>query len=279
MYRAEFIADNGKTFRFGIDHDIAFDISPLSGVDVILSTSQGFQQIGESVQGASVKGVRRTITGKCLTSESANALLSFLPVFTSGRLVINGDLWCPATVSKTPTVSFRKNGSIPFTMQIFCESPFWYSSQRQHVSLNEIKGLFKFPVNYGNPHKFGARLTGSSVNVRNDGDVSAPFELTLKGIGSATNYGIVNTMTGESLIFEDTLNDGDTVRFFREGGKIRAEKTSGGETFGALAYVSDSSSLFDLHAGDNLVRVTAEDGGAFVTAFIDFNSAYMGVVV
>lgn len=277
MYSAKIATESGKTFRFSYENGVLFDISPLSGVDVTVSTSQGFQQIGETVQSMSVKGVRRTITGKLLTEQAAASMLSVLPVFTRGKLFFNESYWCPITVQKTPTIVHSKNCDVRFTMQVYCEVPFWYSVESKHVNLNTIVPAFRFPVTY-NTHRFGTHASGSAANIFNSGDVSAPFDLVITSSGAATNYGIINTRTGANLTFEDTLSAGDTVHFYRKNGRVTAEKTSGGVTSGALAYLADDSDLFSLDAGDNLIMVTAENGAASVSAYITYSAAYMGVI-
>lgn len=277
MYQAKIVTDSGKTFRFSYENDVVFDISPLSGFNVTLSTSQAFGQIGETVENVSVKGVTRTITGKVLTERAAQSMLSTLTAYTHGKLYFNDMYWCPVTIKNTPTIVHRKNGSMPFTMQVYCEVPFWYSTESKHVSLNTIRPTFNFPVVY-DTHKFGERTSVSAANVFNSGDVSAPFDLIITSSGAATNYGIINTRTGANLTFTDTISSGDQVHFYRKNDRAIAEKTSGGVTTGALAYLTDDSDLFSLEAGDNLIMVTAEDGAASVSAHITFNAAYMGVI-
>ena len=48
MYNATIQTKDGKQLDLGFEYGIVFDISPLSGVDVDIATSQSFQQIGLS---------------------------------------------------------------------------------------------------------------------------------------------------------------------------------------------------------------------------------------
>ena len=61
MYNARFEADNGKVFRFGENN--VFDINVGDGISVNLNTSQGFANVGEVLEGQSVKGRTLNITG------------------------------------------------------------------------------------------------------------------------------------------------------------------------------------------------------------------------
>ena len=56
MYEARFETEDGRSFRFGYPYGSVFSIDPLSELDVALSTSQGFQQVGVTVESADVGG-------------------------------------------------------------------------------------------------------------------------------------------------------------------------------------------------------------------------------
>ena len=63
MYNAKIVSNNGTVLNLGFDYGIIFDITPLSGTDIEISTSQSFQQIGESVENSSALGLTREIYG------------------------------------------------------------------------------------------------------------------------------------------------------------------------------------------------------------------------
>lgn len=277
MYTARIETDAGKSFDFSYQNGVVFDITPLSGVDVTVSTSQGFQQVGTTVESVSVGGIRRTISGVILNKSSARMMLSVLTSFSTGRLYFNGEYFCPITVQKSPTIATDSRGRMKFTMQVFCETPYWYKKDARYVSLGGITPIFSFPAAY-NAHKFGERRTNAFINVHNPGDVPAAMDLTLIADGTAVNYGIANTKTGEILRFADTVSPGDRITLSRKNGKLEAQKTSGGETSGAVAYITDESTLFDLSPGDNVLAVIADDGANALRVSVSFYPAYMGVL-
>lgn len=277
MYTAKIVTDSGKTFDFSYRNGVVFDIAPLSGMDVNVGTSQGFGQIGETVESTSVKGIRRTISGVITDPASAKMMLTALPAFTSGRLYFNDAYYCPVTVQKTPTITKTRSGKMSFMMQVFCESPFWFRSKETSALLTGTTPLFSFPVLYDS-HKFGESKENAFTNVFNYGDISVPIDLRFSSKGSVKNYGIANARTGAILRFEDTLASGERLHFYRRSGKIVAEKTVDGETSGAVAYLSDDSTLFDLSVGDNVLTVTADEGLSYLRASVQFNAAYMGVI-
>ena len=63
MYSAKFESDNGLTFVFGANGGNVFDMDLGSGVSVDIGTSQGFSQIGETVETLAVNGRAISVKG------------------------------------------------------------------------------------------------------------------------------------------------------------------------------------------------------------------------
>lgn len=276
MYKARIETDSGKTVNFSFENGILFDIAPLSGVDVSLSTSQGFRQIGESVEGQGVGGITRTISGKVLNSKIQQQMLKDLPVFTSGKLYFNDSHYCEIVVKKTPMFSL-KNGATRFSMQVFCIDPFWKQKNTLYYSLGGLKKLFTLPTTY-NTHKFGERAGAQFINCHNPGDVKAQLKLTFSTTTQAVNYGVINQRTLEVSRFNDTLEPGELVTLWQEKGRVFATKESSGLTIDFLGYLSDDSTLFNVLPGDNILKIVADTGENDIIASAEFTPAYMGVI-
>lgn len=277
MYNAKIVTDAGKTFSFGYAHGVLFDISPLSGADVDIAASQGFRQVGETVEGQSVGGIRRTIRGVVLNDATARRMISALPVFTTGRLYFGEKYFCNIVLQKTPSVSVLKNGKIPFTMQVYCDTPFWMEDNLKNYILNGYTSAFSFPVNYDS-HVFGTRASGNFTNCINTGDVEAPFVCEFTAIDEVSGYGIINVVTLEELRFDDTLFPGDVVRVYQENGRVRVQKTSDGVTSNALGLLSEDSTLFNLLPGDNVLKVVADNNEESLQVSLSYMPVFMGVL-
>ena len=279
MYNAKIITDAGKEFRFGYNDGCLFDISPLSGSDVNITTSQGFQQIGVTVEGQSVGSVRRTITGTLLNKVAEAKMLSVLPVFTTGRLYVNESRFCNITVNKTPEIRTSKFGKKTFSMQVFCDTPFWSNANDNSYIVSNYKKSFTFPVTYDS-HTFAVRTENAFVNCFNGGDVSVPLTCEFTADAEVENYGVINIRTFEELRFEDVLKVGEKARLYYENGRIKATKEDAdGNIIGILGKLTDSSNLFNVTPGDNILKISATSNEQFLKANITFRSAYMGVVV
>lgn len=278
MYNAKIVTDAGKEFRFGYEFGTIFDISPLSGNDITLGTSQGFQQIGVTVENQSIGGVNRTIRGTILDKKIANQMLSSLPAFTTGKLYVNDNRFCDIVINRTPELTFLKNQKIVFSMRVFCASPYWSNSSSESFVISNFKKSFSFPVIYDS-HKFAVETENAFVNCFNNGDVSSPLTCEFTSDAEVTNYGIVNVRTLQELKFDDVLLPGEKTRLFYENGRINATKVnSDGETIGYLGFLSDSSNLFDIAPGDNTFALFAENNKKNLRAIVTFRSAFMGVV-
>lgn len=277
MYNAKIVTDAGKTVWLGYSHGILFDISPLSGADVDIATSQGFQQIGETVEGQSVGGIRRTIRGTALNTAAARNLISALPVFTKGKLYFGEKHFCNIFLQKTPAISYQKDGKMPFTMQVYCDTPFWKEDALKNYLVNGYEPAFSFPVNYGS-HVFGIRAQGGFTNCINSGDVKTPFVCEFLTDQEIENYGIINVKTLAELRFNDTLLPGEVVKVYQENGRVMAIKTVDGVSSSVLGLISDDSTLFDLAPGDNVFKVVADNNAERLQASISYRPTFMGVL-
>ena len=138
--------------------------------------------------------------------------------------------------------------------------------------------MFSFPVNYSIPHKFGEKGSARYKNIYNDSDVSIPFSLRLSSSGTSTNPVIANLQTFKTLKLNGTLNAGDFVDIYRnEDNVLRAIMTSDGVQSDVIYWVDESSDLFELDAGDNLISASDDEGGTSLTAKINYNSVVVAV--
>lgn len=277
MYKAKITTDAGKSFSFSYENGVLFDISPLSGATVNVGTSQGFGQVGETIQALTVGGVKRNITGKLLSEKTAREMLSALPALSRGKLWYNDTYYCDIVVTRTPEILFKKTGERPFSMQVYCDTPFWRHKNATTYIVNGYTAAFSFPVVY-DTHVFGVKTTGAFTNCINHGDVIAPIDCTFSALSDVTGYGIINAATGEILKFNDTLNAGETVSVKRHSGMVTAEKTTPDGVVSVLSLMTDDSNLLSLAAGDNVFKAIADENDEYLTVAVNVRPAYMGVV-
>lgn len=275
MFEAIFEADNGKQFVFGKNGCTYFGMDIGSGAEVHLGTSQGFLQVGETVETQTVGGRPIGVTGELYGDIPArkDALRNVCAPFTAGRLVFNGTYFIRVHVKAPPTFSAVKNNGL-FTMQFFAPYPFYSSTEEKMINIGEILPQFRFPVNYSVVHRFGTRDATKYTNIANGGDVKVPFRLILRSDGECPNVTISNIGTLAYLKINGTLLAGETLEIYRDDeGVLRAELTTEDGVSDAISWIDEGSTLFELAVGDNLIASTDDNGGVNLTASFTYREA------
>lgn len=274
MYSAKFENDNGNVFYFDNNHSIVFDMNVGDGLQVDIGTSQGFSQVGETVENHSVGG--RPIEVKGVIYKNIDAIKrgmrrAFYP-FASGVLTINGKYTIRVYVKETPSFS-PLNDDGRFTMLLFAPYPYFYDGEENVFFIGKIEPAFSFPVNYSEPHYFGIRGEEKSVNVYNDGDVETGASFRIVCYGESTNAIIQNLNTLEFLKINGELQADDVLNVYRaKNGSLRAELTRDGEKMDVLSWIDEGSNLFSLYVGDNLISVNDEEGANNIYAQVAFKT-------
>lgn len=279
MYKVIFEADNGQKYVFGADGETVFDMDLGNGVSVDIGTSQGFSQVGETVESMTVGGRQINVRGDIFGNVQSRKKMMrkvFAP-FVWGKLIFDGKYYIRVCVKDTPTFSpVRDDGR--FTMLLYAPFPFFYSVDDSHYNIGEILPAFSFPVNYATPHKFGEMGTEKYTNVYNNGDIAVPFNVYMETFGTSVNPLIVNLNTKEYLKLNGTLTAGDVANIYRDSNNIlRVELSTDGELVDILSWVDDGSSLFQLNPGDNIIAFDDDGGGSSLTVKFTFSPAVVAV--
>ena len=279
MYSAVFENDNGSKYYFGVNGNTVFDMDLGNGVPVNIGTSQGCSQIGETMQSRTVSGRTISVNGAVYgnVQERKKSMRKIISPFSCGRLIFDGEYYTRVCVKNAPTFSTVKNDG-RFSLQFFAPFPFFYNINSQFMEIGEIKPMFMFPINYAIPHKFGERADARYKNIFNDGDVKVPFSIYLHSSGTSTNVVIANLATFKKLKINGTINAGEYINVYRDDENIlRAELTADGITSDIISWIDESSDLFELEAGDNLISVNDDEGGSSLTAKIKFSPAVVAL--
>lgn len=280
MYSATFVKENGDTYLLGTNNNIVFDIDGLSGIAVDIGTSQGSAQVGESVETQSVNGKTLSVKGHIFSDiqNGKKMLRKAFAAFQHGRLVF-GDYYIYVYVQEAPTFSPIKNNGA-FTMMLFAPYPFFRSINTASGEIGKITPQFSFPVTYSSSstHVFGTRSAQKYANFVNNGDMEVPFSVTFIADSTSTNTTLTNLQTLEKLAISGSLTSGQVLRIYRnDNGVLKAELTSAGVTTDALAMIDETSNLWYLHVGDNLLNISDSQGANNISVTVEYNEAVGGV--
>ena len=279
MYQVKFIKDNGDVFLLGTDNNIVFDIDGLSGIDVDLGKSQGFSQIGESIDTQSVGGKLLKVKGviyKNLAS-TKNAIIKAFSPFSSGRLVFEDKYYIYVYVKESPVVAPTKKGGA-FMLALYAPFPFFKEIAESTFYIGTITPMFSFPVNYETPHIFGTKSAARYINVTNKGDLKSSYRIDLTSEATSTNITLTNLETFEFLKINGTLNAGERISVYRDdNNQLKAVLYKGSEETDIISWIDEESTLYEMNVGDNLIVASDDNGGVNLTAQLTFNNVVGGV--
>lgn len=272
-----FTADNGASIDFNwTDGLIIAHIDNLTNHSAGLSTTQAWQQVGQSVGGISYQGRSITVKGYVKTQKARKKLLDSLLPGARGVLVFENQYEIDCYVQDSPTIEQERFGA--FSFRLFAPYPWWRSITPNVIMLGIITPNFCFPVNYAEPHRFGTVDRSEYINVINHGMLPCSYELEISGSASIYRPEIINMYTLEKISFDATVAAGEVLRFTQKDGALSVTLTSDDEgeqdIFQTLAY---DSTMFSLSVGDNILQVKADTGAENMQVIIRYYDVYAGV--
>lgn len=279
MYNAIFESNNGQKYVFGANGSTVFDMNIGDGINVDISTSQGFSQVGESVETQSVSGKYIDVNGVIYGNiqSQKNRMRNVFAPFASGKLVFENKYFIRVWVKDTPTFSALKDDG-RFSMRLYAPFPFFLDVSEKISEIGSVEPMFMFPINYAESHVFGIKSASRYINIVNPGDVKVPLNLHIDVNGISTNPVIANLGTFETLKLNGVLNSGDSVDIYRTPENVLvAELNSNGAITDIISWIDEHSDLFELNVGDNLISATDEENGANLVVKIRFNPALVAV--
>lgn len=281
MYNAKIVTNNGFVLNLGFDYGTVFDITPLSGLDIEVSTAQSFQQIGESVENVSALGLTREIYGVIIDNEKAiqEKIFKAFSAFTGGKLYI-GNRYCEFVTSKTPHISRDKSGRLTFLAAIFCPFPFWLDEKPSEYIFGGIIPAFSFPVIY-DQHRYSTRKTIETTNCYNEGNVRQAMRVEFSTLFRSSGFGLRDDTTGKFFKIDATISGDERVVLYQENGEVKIELIDDNNKTNIIGSLADKSSLFELEVGDNILTPFADDDEEIenLNVYVTFNPAYTGVIL
>lgn len=260
----------------------AYKITALTGIDgipVSVVTSQGFEQIGESVDSMSVGSRPIGLIGRIdnFTGEQLQALnLAFLPM-TTVRLYFEEKYWIDAVIKEAPVFSYNLQ-TVSFAVQLLAPYPYWKSVKEHYYSLGGSTGGFNFPVSYNTPHNFEQFNETLFLNCVNRGNTKVDYTAEIRCTsGQATNITLTNAGNQKFITVRTTVTSADIVRIFRENNILRVTKETAGQTTDIFSTLDEDSDLFFMDVGDNVIRADKESGDGRLVVVIRFCDTVVGV--
>ena len=273
-----YVNENGEALIFEYAH--GYLINKPSGIDTVkvnLSQAQSINQVGSTVQSKTVQARPVTVSGIIVGNEQAERKTQLMAVVRpdlTGRLYAD-DYFLDVHVTATPTIE-PKEKFAHFQFALNAPYPYWQREQLTSQSLYGVQKQFKFPWNLSRAYRFGQLQEMQFINVRNGGQLPAPFKATFTAANNVDNPRITNVTTGEVLMLNKAMIPGETVVVEITHGLTYVTSSVDGSIRGALDL---DSTLFRLSLGDNVLKPEAETGLDQLQVVIDFAPEMAGVTV
>ena len=272
-----YINANNESITFTYDN--GFLINKPAGIDTLsitLSEAQGINQVGSTVQSVNVKSRPVTISGIIVSdiAKNKNRLLSVIRPDLSGKLYAD-DYYLNVYPTATPTIDPKPKFSA-FQFSLKAPYPYWQKDDSLSKVLSGITPLFKFPWNMSREYQFGEVLATQFINVRNSGQVPIPFTATFTAADEVVNPLIRNVVTGETLLINHTLVQGEIVTVEITHDRTYCTSSVEGDIRGALSL---SNTLSRLAVGDNVLKPEASAGLGNLKISLNFSTEITGIAL
>lgn len=281
MYDLRFTNAAGAELRMGHARSKykLVKVTGIDGIPVTIVTSQGFDQIGESIDNMSVESRPIGIIGRVdnFTGEDLRAVNNLFLPMSVVRMYFSDKYWIDCAVKESPVFSYNLR-SASFSVQLSAPYPFWKSVNQNYYKLGGTSGGFNFPVSYNVPHNFGLFSETLFLNCVNRGNTKVDYtaEITCTS-GEAVGVTLTNAQNQRFITVNTEITASDTVRIFRENNILRVTKTSSGITSDIFSSLDEDSDLFFMDVGDNVIRATKGSGDGVLSVAVMFYDTVTGV--
>lgn len=258
----KYINDYGGEVEFSFAASIVIgSITGFTENYITPSTSQGFNQIGSTVQGMSVQEKPIVAEGTIMGHADYNAALllnTILPGIKS-KLIYN-DTW-EMTVYPTQTPVVSKHTHNPaFQFELRAPYPYWRKIKESTTSLSGIEAMFVF-WDLTQPYQFGKRIDRAFTTVYNEGNVEIPYTAIFRATAlGVKNPKIINAETYEFLRIKRDMNLGEVITVTIAPDGLSVLSNTENVISDIIGRFDIQSDLYRLHPGDNVFAYDADSG-------------------
>lgn len=273
-----YVNSNGDTLIF--EYSNGYLINKPTGIDTVqvnLYEAQGINQIGSTVQSSAVQSRPVTISGIIVGENQIarkEALMAVVRPDIPGKIYAD-DYYLDVRVTSTPTVEPNPRFA-HFQFSVTAPYPYWQKNESVSENLSGVQPMFKLPVNWSQPFRFGQLIKKQFITVRNDGQIPIPYIATFTATSPVVNPRIVNAETGDALIINKSLATEERVVVSITHDRTTVVSSVDGDIRGALDL---DSTLFRLNVGDNVLKPEANSGLDDLEIRIEYAIESVGVVL
>ena len=259
------IAENKYGQQLELTHNSAYSITEIDGIDppdAVINTTRNANADG-SVYNSSYVNNRTIIITLSINAPAEINRINLYKYFKAKfpvRLYYQNstrNVYIDGYVQNVQIAFFNKKQTAQIT--IFCPQPLFNGVEESLQEFSNVKNLFEFPFAIEESGiEFSRIEPNTEQSIINNGEVDTGAVILIHAIGPVTTPKIYNVDTGESMILNITMADGDDIFINTIRGQKNISMISGGTTTNIIGNLADGSTWFQLIPGDNLFTVTAD---------------------
>lgn len=268
--------DTGQSIHFAPTEDFWItSISGENGLDISFSESQSTGQIGTTINGRSVGSKSITVTGDIIKDYDANERLINRIIVVGASLrwtkILGNERWfldCEA--QRLPEVD-GEPGLLHFQFRLKCAYPYWRTEETVSTLLGGLQPTwFPTPVSTAGAWYISRYKQDLYTTVTNTGNTETDFKVQLTAMARVLNPMLWHNGKRTFIRLNKEMQAGDRAVI------STAESDRGCTYYAADGTEQDGFRFMDINTdwwmtlspGDNVIRLTADEGRENLTASI-----------
>lgn len=268
--------DTGQSIHFAPTEDFWItSISGENGLDISFSESQSTGQIGTTINGRSVGSKSITVTGDIIKDYDANERLINRIIVVGASLrwtkILGNERWfldCEA--QRLPEVD-GEPGLLHFQFRLKCAYPYWRTEETVSTLLGGLQlTWFPTPVSTAGAWYISRYKQDLYTTVTNTGNTETDFKVQLTAMARVLNPMLWHNGKRTFIRLNKEMQAGDRAVI------STAESDRGCTYYAADGTEQDGFRFMDINTdwwmtlspGDNVIRLTADEGRENLTASI-----------
>lgn len=258
----------------------------LGKAEINLASFQGYNQIGVKVAGRVINQRDISLVGfiladdeKEMLDKKRNLQQMVNPLEDFFLVIDNYKIRVSASSSIEYAIAHYENNKYltKFLINGVCANPCFTELQAKTVPLAAWLGRFRFPLamNKSNPAIMGVKLPSKMRMIENEGATETGMIIHIKALqGNIQNPYIQNILTGEKLLLNCTMAEGETIDIntnYGEKSVIQNGKTN------FIHKVDLDSDFLQLHVGENYLEYGADANDKYLEIEIEFSPQFLEV--
>ncbi len=291
---AKFIYENsrGKYIEFSLDSPFKIyldGVSDLSNNSVSISETNVVNQIGTTIQSQKIQSKSITINGDIDSDIENNRNIMINTIIPNDNAKFyylnNGEAWYLDVVPiNTPHISNHEdNEEFQFSMK--APYPFLKNSNGGSVvKFGSLESKYLYPQSFSNVLPWFISKKNESVisNIKYDGQYDIGMIVMMKCVGSVINPYIINTITQEIIELDTQRLQLDTngclfIISSEENNKFIKVVYPNGIEQNIINLMSESTTFFKIHPGDNPIRYGAKTNEDNLQVIIKYDNLKVGI--